>query len=146
MGVDRTLAVLGNRRDRARRQSVEATAGCGSRYLAGRWHNQLTQVFSLLVEETHMSVAHNIFYRAFTLVEAAVDYDSAIEDLVSLARGNVETLRQARSLVDEMGMVGDPADRAEVAGLAGWNEEVADFESYQRHAVQTLLDRAVEAA
>jgi hypothetical protein len=93
-----------------------------------------------------MSIAHNIFYRAFTLVEAAVDYNSAVEDLVSLARGDAEVLRQARALVETMGVVGDPAERADVAGLAGWDDEVADFESYQRHAVETLLDRAVEAA
>jgi len=124
---------------------AEASGRC-SRVLAAVFGTHLTQVFGELVEEPSMSIAHNIFYRAFTLVEAAVDYNSAVEDLVSLARGDAEVLRQARALVETMGVVGDPAERADVAGLAGWDDEVADFESYQRHAVETLLDRAVEAA
>ncbi len=93
-----------------------------------------------------MTLAHNIFYRAYTLVESAVDYESAVEDLISLARGNRRTLEEARGLMEELSVVGDPAERLDVAAVVGFDDGVADFEAYQRSAVRTLLDRAVEAA
>lgn len=91
-------------------------------------------------------MAHNIFYRAYTLVEAAVDHDSAVDDLLSLARGDRLSLKQARDLVDELQVSTDPFERLEVVDVIGFDDSVADTEAYQRNAVEKLLDRAVAAA
>lgn len=85
-----------------------------------------------------MDHADRLVRRAYVLVEADIPSADAIEDLVTLAQGDVDHLRRAR-------VQADGGIEADVAALemAGFDSLLADVASGRRAALSDLLDRAI---
>lgn len=79
-----------------------------------------------------------LLHRAYVLVEADIPVAEAIEDLVTLAQGNVDHLRRAR----EMAVAGAEADPGALE-LAGFDVDLGRVATTQRTALGELLDRAI---
>ncbi len=87
-----------------------------------------------------MDFGQNLLHRAYVLVEAEVPSLEAIEDLVTLAQGDVQHLRSARALAES-----DPGAEADSTSLqlAGFEPDLAQVATRHRAALGDLLDRAI---
>jgi len=86
-----------------------------------------------------MDHADRLLHRAYVLVEAEIPASDAIEDLVTLAQGNVDHLRRARSQAETSGSEADP----HALELAGFDLDLGQVATQQRSALGDLLDRAI---
>lgn len=86
-----------------------------------------------------MDHAHRLLHRAYVLIESEIPASDAIEDLVTLAKGNVDHLRRARTQADTAGAEADPA----ALELAGFDLDLGQVASQRRSAIGDLLDRTI---
>ena len=89
-----------------------------------------------------MDIGYRLLHRAYVLVEAEVPADDAIEDLVTLAQGNVVNLQLARAqaVASAQGMrEADPM----TLELAGFEPRLLQVASSRRAKLGDLLDRAI---
>jgi len=86
-----------------------------------------------------MDHADRLLHRAYVLVEAEIPGPDAIEDLVTLAQGNVDHLRRARSQAEASGAEADPA----ALELAGFDLDLGQLASQRRTAIGDLLERTI---
>jgi hypothetical protein len=87
-----------------------------------------------------MDIGVRLLHRAYVLVEAQIPAGEAIEDLVTLARGNVGHLVDARRQAQS-----DPALDLDgtTLELAGFGPNLALVAQARRAALGNLLDRAI---
>jgi hypothetical protein len=89
-----------------------------------------------------MDMGDRLLHRAYVLVEAEIPSGDAIEDLVTLAHGNVENLRCARARASS-GFAGSVEADATALELAGFEPRLLQVASARRAALGNLLDRAI---
>jgi hypothetical protein len=89
-----------------------------------------------------MDIGNRLLHRAYVLVEAEVPTSDAIEDLVSLAHGNVENLRDARDQA-ATGATGTDDFDPMTLELAGFEPRLLQIARMHRAALSDLLDRAI---
>ena len=89
-----------------------------------------------------MDIGNRLLHRAYVLVEAEVPTGDAIEDLVTLAHGNVENLRDARAQA-VTGAVGTDDVDPMTLELAGFEPRLLQVAKMRRAALGDLLDRAI---
>lgn len=87
-----------------------------------------------------MDHGHQLLHRAYTLVEAGIPAGDAIEDLITLAGGDVGRLEAARRRADGAGMHQPDAEALE---LIGYDPGLAQVARSRRAALDDLLDRAI---
>ena len=85
-----------------------------------------------------MDYADRLLHRAYVLVESEIPAADAIEDLVTLAQGNVQPLREAREQA-EAGSGIDPT----ALEMAGFDSGLSTLAADRRAALGDLLDRAI---
>lgn len=86
-----------------------------------------------------MDMGNQLLHRAYLLVEAEIPAGEAIEDLVTLARGQVFHLEAARRQVGG----GSLSDADDSLALVGFEPGLAHMARLQRAALGDLLDRAI---
>lgn len=89
-----------------------------------------------------MTLPDQLFHRAYTLVEAGVPLEEAIDDLLAIANGNASALGNARFLLNAVERHSDFDGRAEALELIGWDQEVLEIEKQRRRGIATLLAAA----
>ena len=89
-----------------------------------------------------MDIGNRLLHRAYVLVEAEVPAGDAIEDLVTLARGNVANLRSARDQAGSTSMAMATSDPSALE-LAGFEPHLLDTANRRREQLGFLLDRAI---
>lgn len=89
-----------------------------------------------------MDIGNRLLHRAYVLVESEIPAGDAIEDLITLARGNVSHLRSAR---DQAGSTDRAVtqDDLSVLELAGFEPHLLDTATRRRQQLGSLLDRAI---
>lgn len=85
-----------------------------------------------------MDHADRLLHRAYVLVESEVPATEAIEDLVTLAQGNVAYLEAARGLAHP----GAETDQSALE-LAGFDADLGVVASRRRRDLADLLDRSI---
>jgi hypothetical protein len=91
-----------------------------------------------------MDIGNRLLHRAYVLVEAQVPTGDAIEDLVTLAHGRVENLREARAQAVAGASGTDDVDPMTLE-LAGFEPRLLQVARMRRAALGDLLDRAIAA-
>ena len=86
-----------------------------------------------------MDLGNQLLHRAYLLVEAEIPAGDAIEDLVTLARGDVDHLQSARRRIGN----GNLPDADDSLALLGFEPGLARTARLQRAALGDLLDRAI---
>ena len=86
-----------------------------------------------------MDMASMLLHRAYTLVEAEIPAGEAIEDLVTLAKGDVTSLRSARSRAGGGGL----PEQSGTLELIGFEPGLVQVARRRRAALGDLLDRAI---
>ena len=86
-----------------------------------------------------MDMGNRLLHRAYLLVEAQIPAWEAIEDLVTLAQGEVGHLEAARQQVGR----GSLPDSDESLAMVGFEPGLAQVARMQRAALGDLLDRAI---
>jgi hypothetical protein len=89
-----------------------------------------------------MDIGNRLLHRAYVLVEAEIPTGDAIEDLVTLAHGNVENLRDARVQATSGAAGTDDVDPMTLE-LAGFEPRLLQIARMRRAALGDLLDRAI---
>ena len=89
-----------------------------------------------------MDIGNRLLHRAYVLVEAEVPTGDAIEDLVTLANGNVENLHDARAQAATGATGTDDLDPTTLE-LAGFEPRLLQVAKMRRAALGDLLDRAI---
>ncbi|MGI9609411.1 MAG: hypothetical protein ACR2NL_03855 [Acidimicrobiia bacterium] len=89
-----------------------------------------------------MDIGNRVLHRAYVLVESEVPAVDAIEDLVTLAQGNVAHLQSARDQADATARA-VPYDDPSVLELAGFEPHLLDTATRRREQLGHLLDRAI---
>ena len=85
-----------------------------------------------------MDYADRLLHRAYVLVESDIPAHDAIEDLVTLAQGNVDHVRRARQ------RAGTAAETdAAALELAGFDLDLGQLAASRRTALGELLDRTI---
>ncbi len=89
-----------------------------------------------------MDIGSRLVHRAYVLVEAAVPAWDAIEDLITLANGDVDNLRRARrhAQATSVGKMETDPTTLEKAGFEPRLLQIADA---RRAGIGDLLDRAI---
>ena len=89
-----------------------------------------------------MDIGNRLLHRAYVLVESEIPAGEAIEDLITLAHGNVAHLRSAR---DQAGSTPQAAAHSDpsVLEMAGFEPHLVDTASRRREQLGQLLDRAI---
>ena len=89
-----------------------------------------------------MDIGDRLLHRAYVLVEAEIPPGDAIEDLVTLAHGNVANLQSARQ---RAAATTNAALDPDPAGLeaAGFEPGLVHLARRRRMALSDLLDRAI---
>ena len=85
-----------------------------------------------------MDIGNRLLHRAYVLVECEISAGEAIEDLVTLAQGNVAHLRSARDQAGSTARVvaqGDPS----VLEMAGFEPHLLDTATQRREQLGHLL-------
>ena len=86
-----------------------------------------------------MDMGNQLLHRAYVLVEAEIPAGEAIEDLVTLAHGNVGHLEAARRRAGSGSL---PASDESLA-MVGFEPGLAHVARMRRAALGDLLDRAI---
>jgi len=89
-----------------------------------------------------MDIGNRLLHRAYVLVEAEIPAGEAIEDLVTLAHGNVQNLRDARAQAATSAAGAKDADPMTLE-LAGFEPRLLQLAERRRTALGDLLDRAI---
>jgi hypothetical protein len=89
-----------------------------------------------------MDIGNRLLHRAYVLVESEVPAGEAIEDLVTLAQGNVENLRAARAQAGSSALAAAESDPSALE-LAGFEPHLFDTATRRREQLGHLLDRAI---
>ncbi len=89
-----------------------------------------------------MDIGNRLLHRAYVLVEAEIPAGDAIEDLVTLAQGNVDNLKDAR---EQAAAVGDGMIDVDpqTLELAGFEPRLLQVARMRRAKLSDLLDRAI---
>lgn len=90
-----------------------------------------------------MDMGSRLIHRAYVLVESEIPAVDAIEDLVTLARGNVDNLRLARQQAAAQRSVPDEDVDPMTLELAGFEPRLSQVAQSRRSALGDLLDRAI---
>jgi hypothetical protein len=88
-----------------------------------------------------MDIGNRLMHRAYVLVEAEVPTGEAIEDLVTLAHGDVTHLRSARHHATATSALPGPDPMS--LEIAGFEPGLAHVARMRRSALGDLLDRAI---
>lgn len=91
-----------------------------------------------------MDIGNRLLHRAYVLVEAEVPVGDAIEDLLTLARGNVDNLHNARCRVETTAGALSFGDSSALE-LAGFEPRLLDTANQRRERLGSLLDRAIDS-
>ncbi len=89
-----------------------------------------------------MSIGDRLVHRAYTLVEAGVPDDEAIEELVTVAHGSSASLEAARDRAARY----QPSDTAgidETLEIVGFEEGLGQLAERRHEEISDLLDRAL---
>ena len=86
-----------------------------------------------------MDMSNRLLHRAYVLVEAGVPAGAAIEDLVTLSRGDVTHLEAARRQAQDANL---PDSEASLE-LVGFESGLVQVARMRRAALGDLLDRAI---
>lgn len=87
-----------------------------------------------------MNNGNPLVHRAYVLVEAEIPAGDAIEDLVTLAQGDVGRLQSAREQISAAGFSPVDDDSLDVIGFEPGLVQIARL---RRAALGDLLDRAI---
>ena len=91
-----------------------------------------------------MSIDDRLVHRAYTLVEAGVPIDAAIEDLVTVAHGSSSSLESACGKADRYAPM-DVVSGAEALDLAGFDPDLGQLAGRRHGQISELLQRAFRA-
>lgn len=91
-----------------------------------------------------MDIGNRLLHRAYVLVEAEVPAGDAIEDLVTLARGNIDNLYSARRRVETTAGALSLSDSSALE-LAGFEPRLLETANQRRERLGSLLDRAIDS-
>ena len=89
-----------------------------------------------------MDIGNRLLHRAYVLVEAEIPAGDAIEDLVTLARGDVDNLRNARRQAGATASAVSQSDPSALE-LAGFEPRLLETANRRREQLGSLLDRAI---
>lgn len=89
-----------------------------------------------------MDIGNRLLHRAYVLVECEISAFEAIEDLVTLAQGNVAHLRSARDQAGSTAQAVALSDPS-VLELAGFEPNLLATATRRREQLSHLLDRAI---
>jgi hypothetical protein len=93
-----------------------------------------------------MTVPDQLLYRAYTLVEAGVGVDEAVDDLLAIANGDSAVLESACFLAEATVRAPETDVRSEALAFIGWDDSVLQVEATKRGKLQALLRRATLSA
>jgi hypothetical protein len=91
-----------------------------------------------------MDIGNRLLHRAYVLVEAEIPTSDAIEDLVTLAQGDIDNLRDARQQAATTGAEMIDTDPMTLE-LAGFEPRLLQVARMRRAMLSDLLDRAIAA-
>ncbi len=97
-----------------------------------------------LADNRRMSIDDRLVHRAYTLVEAGVPIDAAIEDLVTVAHGSSSSLEAACVKADRYSPI-DVASGSEALELAGFDPDLGQLAGRRHGQISELLERAFRA-
>jgi hypothetical protein len=86
-----------------------------------------------------MDIGNRLLHRAYVLVEAEIPAGAAIEDLVTLAQGDVSHLEMAR----QYALAGDLPESDGSLEAIGFEPGLVQVARMRRAALGDLLDRAI---
>jgi hypothetical protein len=89
-----------------------------------------------------MDIGNRLLHRAYVLVESDVPAHDAIEDLVTLAQGNVDHLRSARDQAGSTARAVAYSDPS-VLEMAGFEPNLLETANSRREQLGHLIDRAI---
>ena len=91
-----------------------------------------------------MSIDDRLVHRAYTLVEAGVPIDAAVEELVTVAHGSSSFLEAARAKAEGY-MPGEVVEVDEALELAGFDSDLSDIAQQRHEEIFALLERALHS-
>lgn len=97
-----------------------------------------------MADKPRMSIDHRLLRRAYTLVEAGVPRDSAVEDLVTVAKGSSISLAAAVDRAAER-MPSDDAEADHALELVGFDSELSQLAERRNSEIHELLEHALRA-
>lgn len=97
-----------------------------------------------MADNWQMGIDDRLVHRAYTLVEAGVPIEAAIEELVTVAHGSSSSLEAARTKAERY-TPSDATDAEDVLEMAGFDSDLGEVAQQRHEEIFELLERALRS-